>query len=320
MMCRHREKIGEAKRQDDVDDFRAEPGQHRERSVVGIQHVRLPRPTFRRRQPREPQTADAVLQGRHRIGRRTAVREPDPAGPAPGGCRRAAPRRGPCGPSSRAYRGVGLSGRMPCVLIRPIVVFSPVMPHQEAGMRTEHPVSVPSAHGARRAATATPEPLLDPPGVRGILGVPRVPRRAEMLVRSPGAAGEFHRVRLAEHDHPLAHQAAHDRRRRRRAMVRAGSPSRRSCIRPSMSMMSLIAIGTPCKGPSAWPERMAWSAASAASRACRCIDLDEGMQLRIVRRDPRQQCIHQIDRRQAPRRDLPRQDMRGSETGIICHL
>src|ERR1700682_2082822 len=74
---------------------------------------------------------------------------------------------------------LGLSGRMPCVLIRPRVVFSPVMPHQEAGWRTEHPVSVPSAQGTRRAATATPEPLLDPPGVRdtsashGFHGVPR---------------------------------------------------------------------------------------------------------------------------------------------------
>ena len=51
----------------------------------------------------------------------------------------------------------------------------------------------------------------------------------------------------------------------------------------------------------------------------RCIDLDEGMQLRIVRRDPRQQRIHDIDRRQAPRRNLPRQDMSGSETGIAVH-
>src|SRR5215208_3534477 len=55
------------------------------------------------------------------------------------------------------------------------------MPHQEAGSRTEPPVSVPTAHGTRRAATATPEPLLDPPGVRlrcGSHGFHGVPRRA----------------------------------------------------------------------------------------------------------------------------------------------
>ena len=53
------------------------------------------------------------------------------------------------------------------------------MPHQEAGRRTEPPVSVPTAQGASPAATATPEPLLEPPGVRlrcgshGFQGVPR---------------------------------------------------------------------------------------------------------------------------------------------------
>src|ERR1700761_5948479 len=68
---------------------------------------------------------------------------------------------------------------MPYVLIRPIDVFSPVMPHHAAGWRIEQPVSVPSAQGARRAATATAEPLLEPPGVRGTSashgfhGVPR---------------------------------------------------------------------------------------------------------------------------------------------------
>src|SRR5215469_17682357 len=68
---------------------------------------------------------------------------------------------------------------MPWVLTRPIVVLSPVRPHQDAGNRTEPPVSVPIAHGAKPAATATAEPLLDPPGVRatsvshGFHGVPR---------------------------------------------------------------------------------------------------------------------------------------------------
>ena len=65
------------------------------------------------------------------------------------------------------------------MLTRPIVVLRPVRPHHEAGSRTEPPVSVPIAHGAKPAATATPEPLLDPPGVRatsgshGFHGVPR---------------------------------------------------------------------------------------------------------------------------------------------------
>ena len=44
------------------------------------------------------------------------------------------------------------------------VVFNPVVPHNEAGMRTDPPVSVPRATGTIPAATATPEPLLEPPG------------------------------------------------------------------------------------------------------------------------------------------------------------
>src|SRR5437868_14789053 len=54
--------------------------------------------------------------------------------------------------------------------MRPTVVFSPVRPHHDAGSRTEPPVSLPIAHGASAAATATPEPLLEPPGVRLRLG------------------------------------------------------------------------------------------------------------------------------------------------------
>ena len=74
---------------------------------------------------------------------------------------------------------VWLSGSTPKVLMRPIVVFRPVIPFQAAGTRTDPPVSVPIAHGARRAATATPEPEDEPPGARcveeshGFHGVPR---------------------------------------------------------------------------------------------------------------------------------------------------
>ncbi len=57
---------------------------------------------------------------------------------------------------------------MPAVLTRPTVTLRPVSPQNEAGSRTEPPVSVPIAQGAIRAATATPEPLDEPPGVRGV--------------------------------------------------------------------------------------------------------------------------------------------------------
>src|SRR5687767_15780125 len=62
--------------------------------------------------------------------------------------------------------------------MRPIVVLRPTMPQRLAGILTDPPVSLPSAAGARPAATATPEPLLEPPGTRwvprshGFRGVP----------------------------------------------------------------------------------------------------------------------------------------------------
>ena len=40
------------------------------------------------------------------------------------------------------------------------------MPEKAAGWRIEPPVSVPIAAGARRAATATADPPLEPPGTR----------------------------------------------------------------------------------------------------------------------------------------------------------
>ena len=70
------------------------------------------------------------------------------------------------------------NGNAPCRLINPHVVLRPVMPFNEEGIRTEPPVSEPSAAGARPAATATPDPLDEPPGVRcvfksqGFQGVP----------------------------------------------------------------------------------------------------------------------------------------------------
>src|ERR1044072_2807463 len=55
------------------------------------------------------------------------------------------------------------SGIAPWRDTRPQVVFSPVTPQADAGTRTEPPVSEPSAPNTRRAATAAPEPLEEPP-------------------------------------------------------------------------------------------------------------------------------------------------------------
>src|SRR5690606_38143786 len=81
--------------------------------------------------------------------------------------------------SSPTLSRVGASGTAPEVDQKPTVVLKPKMPHRAAGTRTEPPVSLPSAKAHSPAATATAEPLLDPPGRRGtcrsqgLTGVPR---------------------------------------------------------------------------------------------------------------------------------------------------
>ena len=140
------------------------------------------------------------------------------------------------------------------------------MPHHAAGRRTEPPVSVPMAAGARPAATATPEPLDDPPGVRctagshGLRGVPMC-----VLVPQPPIANSTVCVL------PSTIIPAETTRRASVAVVGdtrfAQTFEPPVVTRPSRSTRSLSAIGTPCSGPTAWPERIARSAASAASRA-----------------------------------------------------
>jgi hypothetical protein len=60
----------------------------------------------------------------------------------------------------------GLTGNEPRFGTAPAVGRSPQIPFSDAGMRIEPPVSLPSATSHMPAATATPEPPLEPPGRR----------------------------------------------------------------------------------------------------------------------------------------------------------
>src|SRR6185436_16397857 len=60
----------------------------------------------------------------------------------------------------------GLSGWTPIRLTRPRPGFRPTTPQTAAGMRTEPPVSLPSAASQKPLATATAEPEEEPPGAR----------------------------------------------------------------------------------------------------------------------------------------------------------
>ena len=72
---------------------------------------------------------------------------------------------------------LGASGQTPVSGIRPQVVLRPAIPQHAAGIRIEPPVSEPYEMSASPLATATAEPLDDPPGTRsgssGLTGVPK---------------------------------------------------------------------------------------------------------------------------------------------------
>src|SRR5438477_3095537 len=89
---------------------------------------------------------------------------------------------------------------MPARLTRPNVGFSPTIPHTEAGQRIDPPVSVPGASATTPAATAAPDPPLDPPGMReGSCGLRQVPNHGLSLVVPQASSWVFS---LAMHTPP----------------------------------------------------------------------------------------------------------------------
>src|SRR5260221_14245316 len=137
--------------------------------------------------------------------------------------------------------------------MRPTVTLSPVKPQNEAGRRTDPPVSVPIAQGALRAATPTPGPLLEPPGVRAVLAsqgfqgvpicwlVPQPPMANSTVCVLPSTIMPCAIMRLA------IVAVTVERRRRRLAEPPTG-------ISPSRTITAFRAIGTPCSCPTAGPE------------------------------------------------------------------
>src|SRR4051812_29300957 len=67
--------------------------------------------------------------------------------------------------NTEGQSSVRQAGTRPAVESAPRLGLSPTILPSPAGTRPEPAVSVPSANGTRPAATATPEPELDPPGM-----------------------------------------------------------------------------------------------------------------------------------------------------------
>ena len=161
---------------------------------------------------------------------------------------------------------VQLSNMVPWSEIRPKVTLSPTSPLKAEGMRTEPPVSLPMPAGARRAATATPVPLEEPPGVRWVLRshgfqgapisglVPQPPKANSTMCVLPSGTMPAASSRSTVAEVSVATRCA--------SICEPPVP-----MRPLMSQRSLMAIGRPCRAGSGRPALRAASAASASARA-----------------------------------------------------
>src|SRR3954471_16795880 len=158
-------------------------------------------------------------------------------------------------PSGPTVSMEAASGYTPSSGIRPQVVFRPVIPQQAAGIRTEPPVSVPRATSASPVATATAEPLDEPPGIRrGSSGFGGVPSHGVIPL-----ADQHNSVRLVL---PTIRAPA----RRAAATTGASRSAGTACSaiawqpavvsRPSMSMQSLTASRGPPPGASSRTTQM----------------------------------------------------------------
>ena len=139
-------------------------------------------------------------------------------------------------------------------------------------------VSVPTASGARPAATATAEPELEPQGLRSrAYGFSvRPPRALQPLVdwRERKLAHSL-RLVLATSSAPAARRrAATPESRGAPAPTRASEPAV-VCIRSAVPILSFSITGIPCRGPRVRPLRRSASSRSASARASGLISITE---------------------------------------------
>ncbi|MNI50361.1 hypothetical protein D3C73_1050180 [compost metagenome] len=149
-----------------------------------------------------------------------------------------------------------VTGTMPLRLNNPTVGLSPTTPLSDAGQTIEPAVSVPTLKGAKPAATAAPDPELEPQGVWlnrcGFLVCPPRP------LQPSGTAGSrkfAHSLRLVL---PRMIAPAALSRCTIKASSAAGCPIMANdpalvCIWSDVSMLSFNNSGIPCMGPRTCP-------------------------------------------------------------------
>ena len=123
--------------------------------------------------------------------------------------------------------------------------FTPTVPVNAAGSRTEPPVSEPRAKGARNAATAAADPPPEPPGTRSPSHGLRVMPNAECSVEPP----------IANSSRLVLPRIGRRASRRRATTVASYGLSQPSSMReaavvgcPRVTMLSFTATGTPASG------------------------------------------------------------------------
>src|SRR5262249_52335897 len=139
---------------------------------------------------------------------------------------------------------VGANGLTPAKDKGPWVGFIPATPQNEAGRVIDPPVWVPMAARHMPQATAAAEPLDEPPGVRSSFQGLRVTGGS---IQAYGVVTVLPRI-TAPALRRLATMVASAS-----AMLRNPRFDPQAVARPATSMMSLIPIGIPCKGPRSLP-------------------------------------------------------------------
>ena len=246
------------------------------------------RPRHRRRRGRPlPPRPPGVPRGRPRTGRRgrDSARRGAPRGPPARGSRNAAPgsasavgtrTSGPAITDSSSARSPTLRASGPLVEVtsqklsvghagtRPSDGRSPTTPQNDAGLRSEPPMSEPSASGTIPARRAHAAPPLEPPAERvGSTGLRVVPKTVLNVCEPAANSGTLVLPMVT---------APAVRIRSTTSSSASGTWSAKSgepyVVRhPATSWVSLNANGRPWRGPSRSPAVVASSAAAALRRA-----------------------------------------------------
>ncbi len=173
------------------------------------------------------------------------------------------------------------------------------LPHA-AGLRSEPPVSLPSAVATMRQASATAAPPLDPPALHPRLHGFRVTPYTSLNVCEPAPnSGEFV---LPTATAPAAFIRATSRQSAAgRCPANSGDPY--VVVKSAVSTRSLWAVTSPANGPGSSPAAIASSTSAGPPPSDVRIEGDDRVDERIDRVDPRQVSVEQLAGRNLPRLD-----------------